>query len=83
MEVGHIALIAAFVLSLTFVPARTSPAIARRRSTPDESWFEEVRTGLFPGDSNERVDRNIRRLFAAAVLVEKFQIPQKPKLHGS
>ena len=30
-----------------------------------------------------RVDRYIRRLFAAAALAEKFQIPQKPKLHGS
>ena len=26
-------------------------AIARPRSTPDESWFEKVRTGLCPGGS--------------------------------
>jgi len=29
------------------------------------------------------VDRYVRRLFAAVALAEKFQIPQKPKLHGS
>ena len=29
------------------------------------------------------MDRYVRRLFAAVALAEKFQIPQKPKLHGS
>src|SRR5215471_4939419 len=33
--------------------------------------------------TEERVDRYVRRLFAAAALAEKFQRPQKPKLHGS
>jgi hypothetical protein len=51
---------------------RTPPAIARRRSTPDESWFEEVRTGLRPGG---RWIRTIgtRRIFLAS--------PSIPPIH--
>src|SRR4029077_7831351 len=33
--------------------------------------------------TEERLDRKDRRLFAALVLGEKFQIPQNPKLQGS
>src|SRR5215469_16408027 len=33
--------------------------------------------------TEERVDRKDRRLLAALMLGEKFQIPQNPKLHGS
>ena len=32
----------------------TPPPINLERSTPDESWFEEVRTGLFPGGKRIR-----------------------------